>query len=272
MTLKQKIQSLLTAANTKTEAGDTDLTGAVKTLIDGYGGGEDAGWQYIKSAHYMFAKVNSSGAWSGRAPVLPDEFRVPEMPMCIYAERMFAGNGSIGSRLVLGGFSQEGVNLNAAFRGVYLSTSTPHEIVLEKDIFPTTMGSIFQETSLGTLDKPLSFTGQGRFDCRYCTSFTFGGGGRIDRMLFVENTISANFSVSSLQDLNDLSIISIANGFNEAVTATATFSTAQKSKLNTILGTVSLDPTETFHIFTEDASGTVTLADFITNVKGWTIA
>lgn len=37
MTILQKIQSLLTAANTKTGESDTTLTDAVQTLIDGYG-------------------------------------------------------------------------------------------------------------------------------------------------------------------------------------------------------------------------------------------
>lgn len=39
MSLKTKVQALLTSANAKTSAGDTNLTAAVKTLIDGYGHG-----------------------------------------------------------------------------------------------------------------------------------------------------------------------------------------------------------------------------------------
>lgn len=39
MTLKEKIQALLAAANTATEAGDDDLTSAVATLIAGYNPG-----------------------------------------------------------------------------------------------------------------------------------------------------------------------------------------------------------------------------------------
>lgn len=37
MTIKQKIQSLIAAANTKTGESDTTLTDAVQTLVDGYG-------------------------------------------------------------------------------------------------------------------------------------------------------------------------------------------------------------------------------------------
>ena len=39
MTIKQKIQSLIADANTKTGESDTTLTDAVQTLVDGYGQG-----------------------------------------------------------------------------------------------------------------------------------------------------------------------------------------------------------------------------------------
>lgn len=39
MTIIQKIQSLITAANAKTGESDATLTDAVQTLVDGYGGG-----------------------------------------------------------------------------------------------------------------------------------------------------------------------------------------------------------------------------------------
>ena len=37
MSLKSKIQALITAANAKTGKSDTNLTAAVQSLIDGYG-------------------------------------------------------------------------------------------------------------------------------------------------------------------------------------------------------------------------------------------
>lgn len=43
MSIKSKIQSLITAANAKTEHSDTTLTGAVQTLIAGYGQGGGGG-------------------------------------------------------------------------------------------------------------------------------------------------------------------------------------------------------------------------------------
>lgn len=52
MSIYSKIQSLLTAANTKTGESDTTLTDAVQTLIDGYGqgGGGVASGTYTPSS------------------------------------------------------------------------------------------------------------------------------------------------------------------------------------------------------------------------------
>lgn len=39
MSIESKISSLITAANTKTGKTDADLTSAMQSLVDGYGGG-----------------------------------------------------------------------------------------------------------------------------------------------------------------------------------------------------------------------------------------
>lgn len=84
-------------------------------------------------------------------------------------------------------------------------------------------------------------------------------------------TASPQFSFCTL--LSDESLISIANGLNESVSSISLrLSSGKRSRCSEILGTVSLDSTETYHVFTQDAQGTVTLADFITNTKGWTLA
>lgn len=72
-----------------------------------------------------------------------------------------------------------------------------------------------------------------------------------------------DFSASVL--LTDSSIVNIANALPVAST-TITLSATAKSKTQTITGTVS-DGT-----FTADENGTVTLLNFITNTKGWTVA
>lgn len=57
MSIKSKIQSLITAANATTGETDTTLTDAVQTLVDGYGqggGGVDLAGVEAYIANYLF--------------------------------------------------------------------------------------------------------------------------------------------------------------------------------------------------------------------------
>lgn len=81
-----------------------------------------------------------------------------------------------------------------------------------------------------------------------------------------------NLSASSL--LTDASLCQIANALCATHTSTLTLHATPKARCSTLMGTVSqvTDDTGTYDFFTQDGSGTVTLADFITNTKGWTLA
>ena len=74
--------------------------------------------------------------------------------------------------------------------------------------------------------------------------------------------------------LTDASLCQIANALCAMHTSTLTLHTTPKARCSTLMGTVSqvTDDTGTYDFFTQDESGTVTLADFITNTKGWTLA
>lgn len=77
-----------------------------------------------------------------------------------------------------------------------------------------------------------------------------------------------SFSIRGMSSLSDLSLVNIANEMlsTEATSATVTLHANPKARLTAILGTVADG------IFTADESGTVTLENFITQTKGWTIA
>lgn len=74
--------------------------------------------------------------------------------------------------------------------------------------------------------------------------------------------------------LSDNSLISVANGLNATNTSTVRFASDLKAKCSNIMGSVSQasDDDGVYDYFTRDDSGTVTLADFITQIKGWTLA
>ena len=82
------------------------------------------------------------------------------------------------------------------------------------------------------------------------------------------------WNISSAPLLTDSSLISIANGLCSTYTSKIQLHSTPKTRCSVITGTVSqvTDDTGTYDFFTEDANGTVTLADFITTIKGWTLA
>ena len=81
-----------------------------------------------------------------------------------------------------------------------------------------------------------------------------------------ENTIKLDIAFGSAVLTND-SLISIANGLDGTATGkTLTHHSTAKTNCGTIMGT------NDNGTFVADAQGTLSLADFITTVKGWTLA
>jgi hypothetical protein len=100
-----------------------------------------------------------------------------------------------------------------------------------------------------------------------------GGGTTLTYIRYKANTLSYSQSLASQRVLDEDSLISIANGLNETATGqTLTLYSTRKDLCDTIMGTVGMDATNTFHVFTKDSGGSVTLTDFIANTKGWTLA
>lgn len=90
---------------------------------------------------------------------------------------------------------------------------------------------------------------------------------------FVENDVSVSANVQG-QYLSNDSIVSLANALASATGVTLTLHANAKTKCNAITGyseSVTVDDV-TYDRFIADENGTLTLMDFITNVKGWTVA
>ena len=107
----------------------------------------------------------------------------------------------------------------------------------------------------------------------------FSNNTRLAEFYVVPNKITSAFYLSSCANLVDATITSIANGLNASSVNTLTLHATPKAKLSAIVGNVTqkthndiTDEEETFDFFTADENGTVTLMDFITNTKGWTVA
>lgn len=90
---------------------------------------------------------------------------------------------------------------------------------------------------------------------------------------FVENDVSVSANVQG-QNLSNDSLVSLANALASATGVTLTLHANAKTKCNAITGyseSVTVDDV-TYDRFVADENGTVTLMDFITNTKGWTVA
>ncbi len=150
----------------------------------------------------------------------------------------------------------------------------------------TAIHQVFQEVhssgntslkSIHTLD--LSRCG----GANYALGNGFGNQNKLETLLIVPNTMGKlpfstySGNVLNLQPcslLTDDSLVSIANGCNATNTSTIQFHSTPRARLSAIIGSVSThtDDDGNYDFFTADENGTVTLLDFITNTKGWTVA
>lgn len=181
-------------------------------------------------------------------------------------------------------FSKSGItvevkcgSINNLYRGLAASNvSTNLYTVIFSPTTKYTEGSSWLEFTRSTkasriLGKPLLITsfGTGNNKTFYSTNIT--------EVYVAPNRITSGGAGISTGTLVDASIVSFANGLKAGLATPQTLTisnAATKAKCSTILGTVSqiTEDEMTFDFFTQDANGTVTLADFITNTKGWTLA
>ena len=103
---------------------------------------------------------------------------------------------------------------------------------------------------------------------RYCAALT--------NVEFVPNTLGIGtdaYAFADCSSLSDATIISFANAM-KAGEFTLTIHATPKARCNEILGVVSTitDDDGEYQFFTQDDAGTVTLTEFITTTKGWTLA
>ena len=89
----------------------------------------------------------------------------------------------------------------------------------------------------------------------------------LETVYFVPSTIKVDINFQGAARLTDESLVSAANGLDATASGhSITLDSTPKARCQTLMGTVADG------LFTADASGTVSLTDFITTVKGWTLA
>lgn len=96
-------------------------------------------------------------------------------------------------------------------------------------------------------------------------------GAAMEDMRFLPNTVGISTDWSASSVLTDETLVSLANGLLDNGALTVTLSDASKERCAAILGAVSTVD-EGYSFFYMDEAGAVTLTEFITTVKGWTVA
>ena len=244
------LTALTTYANEVTGQEDETLSDAVETLVNKYGKAE---FNPFKCAYSM-----------------QDAFRGAVLPEVIAID--FEGNSSLTS-------------VNNAFRG---ASGVKHLVFKNLQSNRVTMTyMLFQCTSIETLefidcafgvktfDTFATGAGNlqeiiGELDLTPCTNAraALSGAGTLKEFRIKQNSISVDLSggfFTNSDVYSDGSLISFGNALSQDAPNTVKIDAKPKAKCNTILGN-NADGT-----FIADQNGSMTLMDFITTVKGWTV-
>lgn len=127
--------------------------------------------------------------------------------------------------------------------------------------------------------QPIDLSGVESDTTTLCSSGMFYQA-KINYVRFKPNTLNMSgtahlsHGITSGSDVADEdSMISTINALGETTTGTIGWigtSNARRTQIESLMGRV--DDSNGYHLFVKDPSGSLSLADFVTNVKGWTLA
>lgn len=243
--LTDGINALTQYANEVTGKSDTTLSDAVGSLVEGYGGGKN--WFKDAGALYYFFYDNE----------LPENFVLDFEGNTISrsCECAFANVKSV-KHLTLKNLTIS-TTMAYMFNGGSFETITLENCVL----LPTRINRMLSGNTVKSINYEfdLSSVTGGPWDMLYFCK-------ELEDIRFKPNTIKNNFPVSGCYKLSVDSVVSIANGLNNGTPYKLQDIRYLPTKPDVIMGN-NIDG-----LFVADENGTLTLADFITTVKGWTLA
>lgn len=267
--LTDSIEALTTYANQVTGASDTNLSDAVYTLAQGYGGG---GTDYLRYANKIDNLFASCINMPEEVILNLDNFGMQQIAPSSMGSFMFRAytspsgdRGNIKVELHLPDVAGDGtISFGSAFYQAYgvgdikvtgdLSKVTSYSCMLDYLNSIKTCDMVIDGSSVTAADG-LTLANAGTYTFPYLT-----------RLLAKPNTLKTDVKIPRFSALDDTSIISFANGLSADVTGkTIIFHTTPKERCSTLMG---VNDNGTFVI---DATGALSLADFITTVKGWTL-
>lgn len=259
--LTDSINALTTYANEVTGASDITLSDAVHTLASGYGqGGLPFDPQYCKKLDGMFNNA-----------ILPKVFDIDlkDFTSLISINQMFMnilGEGGVNGETVTIRNLRQSSNTFTVASLFYYNSRTKYVNFIDCDFSPTNASELFRTGQIEEIHGELNFTNTTN------ASNAFNSASKLREVRIKPNSIRINasgisFYFKSCASLSNESLISIANGLDGTATGlTLELHATAKNNCSTITG---INDNGTF---IADPNGTMSLADFIANVKGWTLA
>ena len=257
--LTDRINFLISQSNATTGENDTTLSDAVETLVAGYGG--------ESNVNYLNYAVRIGSLFSG-ANNLPSKIE--------FTPKLVSGNNNgdfLGSAYDA---ENSGIELiihltqTTAFSLSRLLFNAPgvKKLCLTGNLNLCTsyMNILNAANAVKEIDAIFDFTScAGASDCIVNSS-----GSRnsiLKELRFAPNTCQQNLNISGFSALSDASLVSAGNCLSGSVSGKSiTLFSSLKTRCSTLMGN------NDNGTFVADENGTMTLADFITNVKGWTLA
>lgn len=142
---------------------------------------------------------------------------------------------------------------------------TAKTIIFENcDFAPSNMAYMFrQAANLEEIKGEIDFSNETNSSN---LSYIFYADARLKEVRFKPNTLSVSLAFDNNIPLSNDSLVSVANGLVAgAESATLNLGADKKATAQSLMGT------NNNGTFVADPGGTLSLADFITNVKGWTL-
>ena len=244
--LTDSINALTTYANEITGGSDTNLSDAVHTLASGYGQGEN----WLKAVRCLYNLFN--GVEFSETQILDFEGNTPPR-----TAEYFMANVTGVKYLTIKNLNLVGINMSYSFNSGSEEVITFENCIIQPSKANRLFGSSKLKTIIGEIDMSLCTSGG---DTLYYSRV-------LEDVRFKKDTIGVDFSLWGATMLSQDSCISISNALDSTNPHTLSMESSgtTKTKFNSILG-VNNDG-----VFVADIQGTMTLADFVTNVKGWTL-
>ena len=256
--LTDSINALTAYANETTGKQDATLSDAVGSLVEGYGGGDSG--RIVSNALSVQGMYSTTEENSSHTPQLPKKMEF-DLPYCsninnlfqqyLHYQQYILGVEEVTLKLYYPCSCMQAFYRNKSIRTINL----PNGLTIRAD------SNMFSDAVIEVINGTISYISNASI-----TTGAFSDAYNLREIRFAEGNIHNSQTYGS-SVLSDESLVSIANGLDGTVTGkTLKLKATAKTNCSTITGT------NDNGTFVADPNGTLTLADFITTVKGWTLA